>query len=871
MKYVAIGAAVLLVIGLVALFVTFKVLTRDLPDHTVLAKYEPPVTTRVHAGDGKLIAEYSREHRIFVPIQAIPANVQNAFVSAEDKTFRSHGGVDYMGVTRAIINNVINVVRGSGGLQGGSTITQQVAKNMVINDRSQNIVRKVRELEVAWRLEKAFTKDQILELYLNEIYLGGASYGVASAALNYFNKTLDELTLAESAMLAALAQRPGSVNPFRRPERADIRRDWVLSRMVVNGYISEEQARIAQQEPLITAKRLKGEEYAASAYFVEDIRRDALKLFGEDALYYGGLSIRSTIDTRLQLAAQRALRDGLEAHDYRMGWRGATASISASGDWQAALKEMGLPKGADADWELAVVSRTSDGRAELQLLPIIVDEVAPEDVLPEEAHLFEVRKGTLQIGDVNWAREKYIGEEKDYKGLAEGDVVYVTKIEAASKNEATTGALKEAEKAEAEEEPSETEYRLRQIPLTNGAIMAMDPHTGRILAMIGGYSFQQSQFNRVTQAERQPGSVFKPFVYAAALDQGMTPASLILDAPYVNCDENREGEVCYSPGNYAAGKFYGLSTIRLGIEKSRNVMTVRLAEEVGMEPIAAYGERFKIYDKLHPYPANALGSTETTLMRMTTAYSMLVNGGKEVVPSIIDRVQDRKGRTVYKRDARPCYGCNEGFDATLPPPELIDMREQVIDPVTAYQSVSMLEGVVQRGTATRVKAVNKPLAGKTGTTNDYVDAWFVGFSPDLTVGIYVGYDTPKTLGEGEAGGRVAAPIFRDFMQAALKDADATPFRIPSGVRLVAIDAKTGELPGPETGVTILEAFKPGTEPLPKEIDTGSGLSGLTGLGFGHSTRVDDTGPAIPDLPVDGEASTDGTGLPPDDDFSISDL
>ncbi|MEM8920314.1 MAG: PBP1A family penicillin-binding protein, partial [Pseudomonadota bacterium] len=704
-----------------------------------------------------------------------------AFISAEDKNFFEHKGLDYMGIMRAAMRTGLNKIRGSGGMQGGSTITQQVAKNMLLSSE-QTIIRKIREAFVAQRIEKTFTKAQILELYMNEIYLGGRSYGVGAASLNYFGKSLSDLSLAECALLAALPKAPGKVNPYLRPDAAQGRRDWVLGRMAANGYISEEEAAIAIEQPLTTVERLRGEVIEASAYFVEEVRRDVLELYdavggGEQAFYEGGLSIRSTLDTKMQLAAQNSLQAGLESYDRRKGWRGEIGRLPVSDNWAEALMEFEAPAVANGNkWLKALVLSTSSGAATVGLETGERVSLAPEDV--------------------RWADARDRAEGG--AGLSAGDVVLVTQAPPPDVMSRTI--------MEVVETPDGAPYHLRQIPEVEGALVAMDPHTGRVLAMAGGYSFRRSQFNRAVQAERQPGSSFKPIVYAAALDSGFTPASKILDAPFViNTPQG-----LYKPSNYT-DKFYGPSTLRLGIEKSRNLMTVRLAQQIGMEIVSDYGGRFGLYDQLPPFLSMSLGAGETTPMQMAAAYAILVNGGKSIEPTLLDRIQDRYGRTVFRRDERPCEMCLDGWADQLPP-ELEDTREQVIDAVTAYQSVSMMEGVVERGTATRVRAVGKPLAGKTGTTNDYVDAWFVGFSPDLVAAIWIGHDTPKTLGDGESGGRVASPVFRDFMMLALEDAPNAPFRIPPGVRLVEIDAKSGELPDASSGVTILEAFKPGSEP-----------------------------------------------------------
>ncbi len=785
------------IVGFLAIILYVSALSRDLPAVEILAEYEPPITSRVHAGDGALIAEFAQEKRVFVPYESIPTHVVHAFVSAEDKRFFDHGGLDYRGILRAAINSAKNKISGSGGLEGGSTVTQQVAKNMLLT-RDQNLVRKIKEAVIARRMERAFTKAEIMELYLNEIYLGGRSYGVGSAALTYFGKSLPELNLAEAATLASLAKAPGKVNPYSRQEKLIRRRGYVLSRMVADGYATQEQASAAQEMPLETVSRLRGQEYAAAAYFVEELRRDLVADYGEDALYQGGLSIRSTIDTKLQLAAQEALQNGLEAYDRRHEYRGPFARLTETGSAAVkALGELELPGGSGA-WEPGLVIRGSEGAARL-----VLRDGAEIDVEPE---------------DVAWAYNTYANADGE-RGLQRGDVVLAEFFRQNLRGEeAGAPTLAEGASESADETGLEPvalplpkgNATLRQVPVVDGALIALDPHTGRVLAMGGGYSFWKSQFNRVTQASRQPGSSFKPFVYAAALEQGYTPATQILDAPFVDFDV--QANDFWAPGNYADGRFYGLTTMRVGLEQSRNLMTVRMAQDIGMEPIAELAERMGVYQQLNPFIAMSLGSGETTVWDLAKGYAAFVNGGREVTPTLLDRVQDRHGQTLYRHDQRECESCTQQEWSDQKPPILPDNRAQVIDPVTAFQTVHMLEGVVQRGTGRRALRVGKPLAGKTGTTNDYIDALFMGFSPNLVVGVWVGFDDPRTLGNGEAGGSVAAPIFTEFMAAALADEPALPFRIPPGVRLVEIDADTGQLPTSQTRRVITEAFRPGTEP-----------------------------------------------------------
>ena len=750
-----------------------------LPDYRQLADYQPPTVTRVHAGDGRLLAEFAHEKRVFVPVEAIPKRVIQAFLAAEDKNFYSHPGVDPLSIVRAVITNLDRLMDDRRPV-GASTITQQVAKNFLLSNEV-TIQRKVKEALLAFRIEQAFTKDQILELYLNQIYLGVGSYGVAAAAINYFDKSLDELTAGEAAFLAGLPKAPSWYHPERRPDAAKARRDWVIGRMLDLGFIDREDAEQAVAEPLVMRRRAPTEVVTAD-YFVEEMRRQLVQRHGEQFLYQGGLSIRTTVSPRLQAIADKALRDGLIAYDRRHGWRGPEAQTELHQDpaWPSQLAQMDRTAGLDG-WQLALVMAVDAAAATIGLVD---GSTAP-----------------LPLAELTWARR--VDEdgnpgppvERADQVLAIGDVIWVEKV---------------AGTAEAEvESASEAHYALRQPPEVEGAIVALDPHTGRVLALRGGFNYQRSEFNRATQALRQPGSALKPFVYLAALENGFTPSSILLDAPIVI--DQGPGLGKWKPANYSR-RFYGPSTLRLGIEKSRNLMTVRLAQAVGMDRIREMATRFDLERGLGNNLASALGSNEVTLLQLTTAYAMLVNGGKRIEPALIERIQDRHGRTVLRRDARPCAQCQDVAWQAQPAPPLPDDREQVIEPARAYQMVNLLKGVVERGTGQRARAIGKPVAGKTGTTDDIRDAWFLGFTPDLVVGVFLGFDQPKSLGGQEQGASAALPIFIQFMTAALEDQPATPFRVPPGVRLVRVDAETGLLAGSNTQVAILEAYMPGTEP-----------------------------------------------------------
>ncbi|MHA1114420.1 MAG: penicillin-binding protein 1A, partial [Alphaproteobacteria bacterium] len=682
--------------------------------------------------------------------------------------------IDFLSVVRAVSVNRLNYGRDRRPV-GASTITQQVAKNFLLTNEV-SLARKIKEAILAFRIERALGKDRIFELYLNEIYLGLGSYGVGAAALNYFNKSLDELTIEEAAYLAALPKAPNNYHPRRNADAARARRNWVIGRMFEEGFVIAEDAVRARAAPLIT-RRPDATEVVAADHFAEEVRRELVERYGESALYRGGLSVRATLDSRLQKAADRVLRAGLETYDRRHGWRGPLGSLAGVADMIGALASYPPPPGLD-DARIAVVSDITGTGAEIAFADIALGNIPAEEITRWRP----------------WRKGQKVGPRFRRPGqvLAVGDVVAVSPL-----RDKKTGG------------PRPGLYRLRQIPTVDGALIALDPHTGRVLAMSGGYSYRRSQFNRATQARRQPGSAFKPFVYLAALDSGHTPATIILDAPFVL--DQGPGLPKWKPANYTK-KFYGPSPMRLGIEKSRNLMTVRLAQDIGMEAVADVAERFGLAKRMPRVLSMALGAGETSLIKLTTAYAMLVNGGRRIVPTLIDRVQDRHGRTVFRHDTRPCPGCRAQVWTGQEMPRLPDDRARLIDPVSAYQMVSMLRGVVERGTGRRVRAVGKPLAGKTGTTNKSLDTWFVGFAPDLAVGVFVGFDKPRSLGVGETGSSVAAPIFRDFMAAALAQAPAIPFRIPPGVRLVRIDPRTGALAGTGAKRAILESFRAGTEP-----------------------------------------------------------
>jgi penicillin-binding protein 1A len=799
---------------------------QGLPSLEELEHYVPPVTSRVHAGDGALVAEFAREQRVFVPIQQIPDNVKNAFISAEDQRFFEHSGIDYQGLARAMLSNVVNVLRGR-RMEGASTITQQVAGNMLTGREAHGIAgvyRKIREGILAQRIEKVLDKDRILELYLNQIYLGNHAFGVAAAALNYFDKPLNELTLGECAFLAVLPKGPSNYDP-RTPhglERALARRTYVLGNMAERGFITQAQATAAEHEPIVTRDRLAGDQYVAASQYVEEIRRQVQAQYGEQALYDGGLSIRSTLNTNYQLIAARALRAGLEAYDRRHAWRGPIGSGDPHGNIPDQLGRAAAPP-VLSNWLRAMVTGVSGGAT------TVTDEHGAT--------------GRIVPDDTQWAAQWSRGQNAS-RALRPGAIVYVIRS-------------------------SDGRYTLKQIPELQGALVAMDPHTGRVLAMIGGYSFNDvGGLNRATQAQRQPGSSFKPIVYAAALEWAdpnggppITPATLVDDGPLsINAGDGSQ----WSPENYEHD-WLGPTTLRRGLELSRNAMTARVAYQLGPQRVLDYGVRMGVLNpNTVPVFSLALGAGETTLVRMTTAYGMFVNGGHQITPIMIDRIQDRTGHSIFRRDQRECPDCNAEWHGQAPP-ILPDTRRQILDPVTAYQIVSMAQGVVQRGTAaTAVGTLGIPLGGKTGTTSDFKDAWFIGFSPDLVVGVWTGFDRPRNMGEGETGAAVAAPIFASFMRSALKDVPPTPFRIPQGVRLVRIDYMTGLLASAASQQTILEAFRcsrtvpsnpcvpgeTGTEPTSQQVSSPFVFGGaepidprvLSGLNAAYPMNGDNTRP-----------------------------
>lgn len=724
-------------------------LFHDMPDATDLADYHPPTATRAYAWDGTLIGEFSRERRIFVPYDAMPPKLALAFLAAEDHNFFKHGGVDVGGLGRAMARNVVNAAQGR-RFEGGSTITQQVAKNVLLTS-DQTLGRKLKEAILAGRLEQVLSKERILELYLNEIWLGYRSYGVGAAAYNYFGKSISDLSLAEAAYLAALPKGPDNYHPMRRKQSAIARRNWVLDQMAEEGWATRADVEAAKREDLKVQPEPTRARYRDADYFVEEVRRRGLATMG-DRLNEGGYYMRTTLDPQLQSAARTALMAGLEAYDRRHGWRGAWGHVNTLAGWEQVAKKTAKPA-ERRTWRAAVVTDVGGGVVKVRTIEGATGVIAPEDV--------------------SWARAG--------KGIGTGDLIFV-----------------------APDDQDPAKLRLKQIPQVNGALVAMEPHSGRVVAMVGGYSFSLSSFNRATQAMRQPGSAFKPIVYATALENGYTPASVVMDSPITLPGA---GGQAWSPENYEH-KYYGALQLRKGLELSRNTMTVRLAQGVGMRKIAANAQKLDITKHMDPVLAMALGSGETTVFRMAAAYSTFVNGGRKVEPHLIELVQDREGKVIFNADKRDCDRCDAGFSGDESP-RIGLTGDQVWNPITAYQITSMLQGVVQRGTATQASSLGRPLGGKTGTTNDYRSAWFMGFSPQLVVGVYVGFDDNRSLGKGETGGVAAVPIFVQFMQEALKVEPEDDFTAPK-------DAKFAMVRG------IREAFRPGTEPRVVTAPRGEG-------------------------------------------------
>ncbi len=802
--------------------------SHGLPDHKQLADYQPATVSRLYAADGRLLAEYAKEKRIFVPVAAMPKRVLQAFVAAEDQRFFSHPGVDVIGVLRAVIANLTHP---GSRPEGASGITQQVAKNFLLTNQA-TLSRKIREAILAFRIEQTYSKARILELYLNEIYLGSGNYGVAQAALNYFDRSLGELTLSETAYLAALPKAPNRYNIVRNEKEAYARRDYVLGRMQDDGYITRAEADAARADKLVLRKKGPTEVVTAD-FFAEEVRRNLLSAYGEKGLYEGGLTVSTTLDPVIQQTADKSLRDGLIDYDRRHGWRGPYAKIvDMSNDWEQefARIQQRRPLNAPSSWQLAVVTAVGPQS-------VTIGGVPNGDNGPGE--------GTIPFAEMTWARPTLPNQNVGAAPARPANVVSVGDVIVVEKLTLPTGA----DPKTAKPVPPHT-YGLRQIPNVNGAVVVMDPQTGRILAMSGGWSYGLSQFNRAVQASRQPGSAFKPFVYLAAMDAGLTPATVVEDEPFSY--NPGYGQPTWSPKNYG-GDFMGPMTLQRALELSRNLVTVRVAQHIGMKRVAGVAKDFGVVDNLGLYLPNALGSTDTTLLRMTMAYAMIANGAREITPSLVDRVQDREGKTIYRHEPRTCKGCDAVPPESLTggqkpkPPEIIDGRQPFHDPATTYQIAHMLQGVTQRGTGAALAVLGRPIMGKTGTTNDSKDNWFMGSTPDLTVGIFIGFDEPRTLGSSnmETGGGNAVPIYRRIADVVYKDKPPVPFKVPPGLRMIRWSYEGG---------TIDEVFKPGTEPG-GELSAGTSIDGsapIMGADGSVSRSGGGGGPGRPTLTGTGE-------------------
>ena len=745
----------IMAISVIAILWAFS---NELPDYKFLKSYKPPVSSKVYSGEGELVIDFSKEKRIFVPYNLIPPKVINSFLSAEDKNFFTHPGVDAKGVLRAILNNISNLIH-SKRLEGASTITQQVAKNFLLsNEISLN--RKVKEAILAFRIERALSKKRILELYLNQIYLGQGAYGIASASLEYFDKSISELNYGEAALLAALPKAPSKYNPYKNIELAKFRRNLVLKNLFDNKYLNyQDYNKLIEQK--IKLKKRKHILLEDARYYVEDIRKSVVNQFGFDKVYKQGFNIKTPINLELQNIATSSLRKGLESYDRRKGWRGALTNKKNSKNWKKNLDKFKLEK--SISWDIAIVKKIN-----------------------KFSTIIETEKnftGTINYESISWSKKEF----NDLFNI--GDIIYVKKIQ-------------------------DNEYDLKQLPKANGGIVVMDPFTGRVYALSGGFSFKKSEFNRATQALRQPGSAFKPFIYALALENNFSPTTLILDAPLVL--EQGIDLKMWKPENYGK-KFYGPSTLRMGLEKSRNLMTVRIAQELGIKKIVNFSKQLGIYDNPEELLSISLGSAETTLLKLTSAYCVFVNGGKKIKPILIDRIQDSEGKTFFNTETRTCKNCNQVSYTSKTIPKISDNFDQILSPQSAYQIISMLEGAVQRGTSKGLRNLNLDIAGKTGTTNKNNDTWYIGFTSKLVIGVYIGMDEPESLGRYETGAKTAMPVFKNFVKKAIKKKDAKPFKVAPNITMIVVEPFTGKKASFGSKETIIEVFK--KEKMNNEINS----------------------------------------------------
>ena len=733
----------------VSVIVILWVFSSKLPDYKFLKNYKPPVSSKLYSGNGELVSEFSSEKRIFVPYDAIPKKIINSFLSAEDKNFFTHPGVDAKGIIRATLNNIKNILS-SKRLEGASTITQQVAKNFLLSNEV-SIERKIKEAILAFRIERALSKERILELYLNQIYLGQGAYGIASASLQYFNKSISELNYSESALLAALPKAPSRYNPYNNKKLAKFRRDLVIKNLLENSYINKKKYVDLINSNIILKKRKKIY-LEDSRYYVEEVRKSIIDKYGFDKVYKQGFNIKTPLNIDIQKIATKSLREGLIKYDKRKGWRGPLDNKKYSKNWFKEYTKYQLEK--SIGWKIAIVKKIDQNSVKIE---------TSENIM-----------GIIRFNEIKkWSKDKY----KSF--LKVGDIIYVERLE-------------------------KNYFGLRQLPIANGGLIVINPFTGRVLALSGGFSFKKSEFNRATQALRQPGSAFKPFVYALALENNFTPSTLVLDAPIV-LDQGEDLKM-WKPENYGK-KFYGPSTIRTGLEKSRNLMTVRIAQELGLKKITEFSKKLNIYDNPEELMSISLGSAETTLLKLTSAYCSFVNGGKLIQPIFIDRIQDSEGNTIYNSEKRICEKCDKISFLGKDYPKIKDNFTQIFSEETAYQLTSMLEGVIKRGTGKGLKNLNLNIAGKTGTTNDNTDAWFVGFTSNLVVGVYVGFDDPKSLGKKETGSRTAMPVFKSFIKDVINIEEARPFKVAKNIKMMVIDPSTGKKANFGAKKTIIEAYK----------------------------------------------------------------
>ena len=743
-----------LVIVVFFIFSTLWYFSIGLPDYKKLSNYQPPISSRVYSENSKLIAEYAIEKRLFIPYESVPDKVIQAFLSAEDKNFFSHPGIDAKGIIRAIIKNIKNISQNK-RLEGASTITQQVAKNFLLTNEV-SLKRKVKEAILAFRIERAYTKERILELYLNQIYLGQGTYGIAAASLEYFDKSIKELSYIEAALLAALPKAPSKYNPYKYPEIAKFRRDLVLQNLEENNFITKKQLKIFKEAELKLKKR-KIEIINEANSYTEEVRKTVKNIYGFEKLYSQGLSISTPLNINYQIQALKSLRKGIQEYDRRQGWRGPITNKIKNKNWEKKISQFKIDP--TLKWKLVEVKSISDDIIEFTT----INKKSKKET------------GSLLLKNIKWT----IPKNKLIKDVFKiGDIIFVRK--------------------------SKNSWFIKQYPKVNGGIVILDPFTGDILALVGGFNFKKSEFNRVTQAKRQPGSAFKPIVYAAALEKGFAPNSIILDAPFV--ESQGVGLKNWKPENYGK-KFYGPSTLRKGIEYSRNLMTVRIAKILGLEEILNLSKKLNIYEEIPELLSVSLGAAETTLLNLTTAYAPFINGGKKIEPNLISRIQDRRGKTIFQKKGKTCLGCDKFINENIKLPIIESTNEKVISEETAYQMTSILQGAVQRGTAKKLRSLNVPLAGKTGTTNDNYDAWFIGFSSNLVIGVYIGYDSPKTLGKFETGSKAALPIFKDFIEKALFKEDFEEFHIPENIYLTSLNYDTGAKAAPGEKNSIIEALK----------------------------------------------------------------